>query len=216
MAVPSSEPKFLSVLRRVGFSWNNGNFPSLNFKPLQMKCFEYMLKDQDVIGVSYPLDLASQWMLFHLLPHFIPVKTTKDIVIVVCPLNSIIEDQLKVLKARRLTADVLQLGVNEKEPAENLFGNEQEPTSTTKFPQDVMNCNTSIVFANPEALLREEGRELLASKVFQDNVVACIFDEAHCVELCQDGVKILESVLKAFFPGVPVMALTATPPPHYG
>lgn len=134
----------------------------------------------------------------------------------VCPLNSIIEDQLKVLKARRLTADVLQLGVNEKEPAENLFGNEQEPTSTTKFPQDVMNCNTSIVFANPEALLREEGRELLASKVFQDNVVACIFDEAHCVELCQDGAKILESVLKAFFPGVPVMALTATPPPHYG
>ena len=51
MAVPSSEPKLLPVLRRVGFSWNNGNFPSLNFKPLQMKCFEYMLKDQDVIGV---------------------------------------------------------------------------------------------------------------------------------------------------------------------
>ena len=67
-------------------------------------------------------------MLFHLLPHFIPVKTTRNIVIVVCPLNSVIEDQLKVLKARRKTADVLQLVVNEKEPAENLFGNEQEPS----------------------------------------------------------------------------------------
>ena len=128
-------------------------------------------------------------MLFHLLPHYIPVKTTNNIVIVVCPLNSIIEDQLKVLKARRITADVLQLGVNEKEPAETLVGNEQEPSehvvpdSPTKFPQVVVNGNTSIVFAHPEALLSKEGRELMASKVFQDNVVACIVDEAHCVEL---------------------------------
>ena len=105
MAVSSSEPKFLSVLRRVGFSLNNGNFPSLNLKPLQMKCFEYMLKGQDVIGVL-PTGFGKS-MLFHLLPDFIPVKTTKNIVIGVCPLNSIIEDQLKVLKARRITADVL-------------------------------------------------------------------------------------------------------------
>ena len=128
-------------------------------------------------------------MLIHLLLDSIPVKTTKNIVIVVCPLNSIIEDQLKVLKARRITTDVLQLGVNEKEPAETLFRNEQEPSehvvpdSPTKFPQDVVNGNTSIVFAHPEALLSKEGRELMASKVFQDNVVACIVDEAHCVEL---------------------------------
>ena len=99
-------------------------------------------------------------MLFHLLPHFIPVKTTKNIVIVVCPLNPIIEDQLKVLKARRITADVLQLAVNEKEPTENLFGNEQEPSEhvvpdSTKFPGDVVNGNTSIVFAHPEALLAD-------------------------------------------------------------
>ena len=46
MAVSSSEPDFLSVLRRVGCSLKNGNIPSLNLKPLQMKCFEYMLKVQ--------------------------------------------------------------------------------------------------------------------------------------------------------------------------
>ena len=96
--------------------------------------------------------------------------------------------EIKVLKARRITADVLQLGVNEKEPAETLFGNEQEPSkhvvpdSPTKFPQDVVNGNTSIVFAHPEALLSKEGRELMASKVF-NNVVACIVDEAHCDKL---------------------------------
>ena len=106
----AGRPKFLSVLRRVGFSLSNGNFPSLNFKPLQVKCFESILQGQDVIGVL-PTGFGKS-MLFHLLPHFIPVKKTKNIVIVVCPLNSIIEDQLKVLKARRITADVLQLAVN--------------------------------------------------------------------------------------------------------
>jgi len=151
-----------------------------------MKCFEYMLEGQDVIGVL-PTRFGKS-ILFHLLPHFIPVKTNKNIVLVVCPLNSIIEDQLKVLKAWRITADVLQLSVNEKEPAENLFGNEQEPSEhvvseTTRFPRDVVNGNTSIIFTHPEALLSKEGRELMGSKVLQDNVVACIVDEAHCVEL---------------------------------
>ena len=106
----AGRPEFLSVLRRVGFSLSNGNFPSLNFKPLQVKCFESILQGQDVIGVL-PTGFGKS-MLFHLLPHFIPVKKTKNIVIVVCPLNSIIEDQLKVLKARGITADVLQLAVN--------------------------------------------------------------------------------------------------------
>ena len=151
-----------------------------------MKCFEYMLEGLDVIGVL-PTGFGKS-ILFHLLPDFIPVKTTKNIVIVVCPLNSIIEDQLKVLKARGITADVLQLAVNDKEPAENLFGNDEETSEhvvpdSTKFPRDVVNGNTSIVFAHPEALLSEEGRKLMGSKVFQDNVVACIVDEAHCVEL---------------------------------
>ena len=121
-----------------------------------------MLKGQDVIGVL-PTGFGKS-MLFHLLPDFIPVKTTKNIVIVVCPLNSIIEDQLKVLKVRRITADVLQLGVNEKGPTETLFGNEQEPIehmvpdSPTKFPQHVVNDNTSIVFTHPEALLSLPGQ----------------------------------------------------------
>ena len=54
----AGRPEFLSVLRRVGFSLrtlSNCNFPSLNFKPLQVKCFESILKGQDVFQ-SYQLD----------------------------------------------------------------------------------------------------------------------------------------------------------------
>lgn len=150
-----------------------------------MKCFEYILKGQDVIGVL-PTGFGKS-LLFHLLPHFVPLKARKNIVIVVCPLNSIIEDQLEVLKDRGVTADVVQL-VNRMEPAEKLFGNEQETSEhadveSTKIPPDVVNGNISVVFAHPEALLSEEGRQLMGSKVFQENVVACVVDEAHCVEI---------------------------------
>ena len=184
MAISSSEPEYLLGFRRVRFSLNSGNFPSLNLKPLQMKCFEYILKGKDVIGVL-PTGFGKS-LLFHLLPHFIPV-TQGHSNIVVCPLNSIIEDQLEVLKARRVTADVVQLVVN-KEPAKKLFGNEHESSEredvgSTKIPQDVVSRNTSIVFDHPEALLSTEGRQLIGSKTFQENVVACVVDEAHCVEL---------------------------------
>ena len=56
----AGRPEFLSVLGRVRFSLSNGNFPSLNFKPLQVKCFESILKGQDIIEVSYLLNLASR------------------------------------------------------------------------------------------------------------------------------------------------------------
>jgi len=49
-----------------------------------------MLEGQDIIGVV-PTGFSKS-ILFHLLPHFIPVKTNKDIVIVVCPLNYITKD----------------------------------------------------------------------------------------------------------------------------
>ena len=45
----AGRPEFLSVLGRVRFSLSNGNFPSLNFKPLQVKCFESVLKGQNII-----------------------------------------------------------------------------------------------------------------------------------------------------------------------
>ena len=118
--------EFLSVLRRVGFSLSNGNFSSLNFKPLEVKCFESILKGQGVVGVL-PTGFGKP-MLFHLLPQFIPVKKTKNIVIMAYPLDSIIEDQLKVLKIQGITADVLQLVVNKDETAENLLEREHEPS----------------------------------------------------------------------------------------
>ena len=179
MAMPCESPENFNVLQRLQISLNNGNFPSINLKPLQVKCLEYMLKGRDVIGVL-PTGYGKS-LLFHLLPHFLPVKANNNIVIVVCPLNSIIEDQLKVLKSRRINAGVLQLE-NDCDTTEKLFG-PAIANDGLSIPVDLLNGRWSIIFAHPEALLSKKGRELMASKVFQDNVAACVIDEAHCVEL---------------------------------
>ncbi|KAJ7308645.1 hypothetical protein OS493_040389 [Desmophyllum pertusum] len=178
----------LSVLSRLGMALNRRNFPSFCLKPLQVKCFEYVLKGLDVIAVL-PTGFGKS-LLFQLLPDFLPVKGDKNIVLVVCPLNSIIEDQLNVLHDRGVSADVLQLVSDQQRVCESLFlSDKTESESNTdeiklKSPNEkLLNGDVQIVFAHPEAMLSKEGRELMNSKVFKRNVVACVVDEAHCVEI---------------------------------
>ena len=37
------------VLRRLGIAFNSGNFPPFCLRPLQVKCFDYILKGYDVV-----------------------------------------------------------------------------------------------------------------------------------------------------------------------
>ena len=180
----------LSVLSQLGLALNRYNFPSFCLKPLQVKCFEYLLKGQDVVAVL-PTGFGKS-LLFQLLPDFLPLKANQNIVIVVCPLNSIIEDQLKVLEERGVAADVLQLATDGWAATESLFHSEtnsvhegsiDDKMKLTSPSAKLINGDVQIVFAHPEALLSKEGRELMNSKVFQRNVAACVVDEAHCVEI---------------------------------
>ena len=151
-----------------------------------MRCFEYILKGKDIVAVL-PTGFGKS-LLFQLLPDFLPVKANSNIVIVVCPLNSIIEDQLNVLQDRGITADVLQLTSDDREATHSLFHSKDIDESSAerclKTPSAMlMNGDVQIVFAHPEALLSKEGRDLMNSEVFQRNVVACVVDEAHCIEI---------------------------------
>ena len=48
----------------------------------------------------------------------------------------------------------------------------------------VQNGEFNVVFTHPEAIVvSKEGRALLQNKFFQSKVVACIVDEAHCIEI---------------------------------
>ena len=58
---------FLAVLRCVEIALNQGNFPDLILKPVQVKSLEFLLYGHDVIGVL-PNGFGKS-LLFHLLPH---------------------------------------------------------------------------------------------------------------------------------------------------
>ena len=76
-----------------------------------------------------------------------------NIVIVVCPLNSIIEDQLKVLEDKGVTAGVFRIYSDKHE---SLFHNEKSSMQSTNV-SNMLNDDIEILFAHPEALLSKEG-----------------------------------------------------------
>ena len=99
--------EYLQVFRRLNLALSNCDFPSFYFKPKQIECFEYLLEGSDVIAVL-PTGFGKS-ILFQLLPDFLPVKSESNIVIVACPLNSIIENQVFVLNERGIPADILRV-----------------------------------------------------------------------------------------------------------
>ena len=76
--------------------------------PLHVKSFEYILKGHDVAAIL-PTGFG-KFLLFRLLSHVLPaIKAKSNIIIVVSPLNSFIEDQMKILQKGGVDADGLQL-----------------------------------------------------------------------------------------------------------
>ncbi|XP_028417277.1 ATP-dependent DNA helicase Q1-like [Dendronephthya gigantea] len=185
MADPSKCLHHLHVLQRLHNALNMGGFPSFVLKPLQIKCFEPILNGFDVVDVL-PTGFGKS-LLFQLLPNFLPTKADKNIVIVVCPLNAIIEDQLKVAKNIGIEAEVLQLVDHRMKVAESLFKSDEMTAESDDvgvlLSDKMLNGDVQLLFTHPEALLSEKGRNLMKSTVFQRNVVACVVDEAHCVEM---------------------------------
>ncbi|XP_066935524.1 probable ATP-dependent DNA helicase RecS [Clytia hemisphaerica] len=76
------------------------SFANFCFKAKQIQCFEYILGGHDVIAVL-PTGYGKS-LIFHLLPWILPQKqpNQSNIVLVVCPLSSIIRDQVSLLSEK--------------------------------------------------------------------------------------------------------------------
>ena len=97
----------------------------------------------------------------------------------VCPLNSIIKDQIKIVTERHIPVAVLQL---EHETTETIFGSYAATVQQT-IPSKVQENEVNFLFSHHESLLSQDGRCLLKSDVYQRNVVACVIDQAHCIDM---------------------------------
>ena len=110
--------KGLKLYIEIHMALDKTKFPNFCLKRKQVKCFDYLLKGFNVITVL-PFDFGKS-TLFQLLPDFLSVKTSVNIVLVVCPLSSIIEDQLVILNDVGICADVLRVE-NDLHMTESLF-----------------------------------------------------------------------------------------------
>ena len=170
--------KILSIMQSV-------HFPTFNSKAKQVSCLESLLLNQDVIAV-FPTGYGKSF-IFHALPNLFPQKMTgcENIVIVVCPLNSIVKDQINVLASRGISAGVLRTSVNVDTQSVTLFNDSVTCNAETncQIPDKILNGEYKILFCHPEAILSKEGRRLMKSNEYQKRMAAWVIDEAHCIKI---------------------------------
>ena len=164
------------------FAIKRSVYNNVNVKPKQALCLEAIYRGKDTVAVL-PTGYGKS-LVYQLLPHLLAKRnaqrtaaatftlqsvdvdceaSTLPVVLVISPLNSLIEDQARKINANiYLRAGVLQVGEN--------------------ISIDVINGDCDIVFLHPEACLSSKrGLEILQSERYTGRVGAIVVDEAHCI-----------------------------------
>ena len=179
MEIKQRYRKIAYLFTRIQYSLDKNNISFIP-KLKQIICFDHLLNGNDVLAVL-PTGFGKS-VLFHFLPDIIPTKVSNNIVIVFCLLNSIIQDQLNFLEKKGINASVLQLE-KENDSCDSLFEDKKKNDLTFIVPENIAKGRINLLFSHPESLLNEQGRKLLLSQVFQENVVGCVVDKAHCIDM---------------------------------
>ncbi|XP_078356451.1 ATP-dependent DNA helicase RecQ-like [Oculina patagonica] len=201
--IPSKE----KIAKAIEASLNS--FPNINkLKPEQMLVVESIVRGVDVFG-ALPTGFGKS-LTFHVLPSVLKYLQSSDavstasIVIVVCPLTSIIKDQVKYLRSLGFGATFLG----------------ESPESDKRICAGM--DGTNFVYGTPESFLGDQKfREMFSNQFFRQNVAAIVCDEVHTI--VQWGEKDNSNKepfrkwcgavgeLRSLLPqGIPMLALTAT------
>ena len=159
-----------------------------DFRPMQAEVIEALLAGQDAV-VLMPTG-GGKSMCFQ-----VPALLMRGTAVVVSPLISLMKDQVEALRQNGVRAAYLN---------SSLSGLKQR-----QVEDDLANGNLKLLYVSPERLLAGETiRTLQRARI---NLIA--IDEAHCISAWGHDFRPEYTqlrVLRDSFPGVPVVALTAT------
>ena len=129
---------------------------------------------------------------------------SNNIVIVVSPLNALMNDQIKFLRSKGVSAGMFKT----KQVQKNLKDetNNDSDSASDEYEEDAGNellpiCQGKfrILFIHPEGFIScREGRNVFLNDTYQKNVVCSIVDEAHLVQESAD-LRLLRILLNFTF-----------------
>ena len=169
-------------------------FGNKSFKSQQEQVIKSVLNKDDIF-VCMPTG-AGKSLTFQ-----IPAYISPGITIVIMPLISLIQDQLKRLENLGIKSKVISGSLTKKQ--------EKLAYEAIESQQDI-----KIVFLTPEKLSKCERLSVFLQKLHENQRISrFVIDEAHCVskwgrEFRADYLKL--SSLRKEFPGVQILALTGT------
>jgi len=162
------------------------------FRPGQENIISHILTGQDVIALL-PTG-GGKSICFQ-----VPGMMHDGLTLVVCPLISLIKDQVDALERRNIAAVGLHSGLSFKE--------------VRNIMDHALRGGYRFLYVSPERLATDNFREYLPNL----NIKLLVVDEAHCIS--QWGYDFRPAYLRIaecrqFLPNVPVAAFTASAPPY--
>ena len=139
---------------------------SIQLKSKQREAIETFVRGSDVF-VSLPTGFGKSlcFVLLPLIYDTLRQKSNTSIVICVSPLTSLMMEQSAKYSVQGITCAFV--------------GELQDDLDTLK---DVKTGKVQLLYISPESLLRNpQWRDMLLCSVYQDNLVAFVVDEAHCI-----------------------------------
>ena len=190
--------EFIAFLTCLEFAILNSAYNNIILKPKQVVCLETIYMGNDLICIL-PTGYGKS-LIFHLIPCLmfarnnkqddlivrwkalgITAKEVSSIIIVISPLNALIQDQISRLGLSGLRASAISVK-DVKNPFEENVDSSYDCDFRLCEKDQLESGQYHIVFAHPESLISTRfGRSLILSEIYQKRVVSIVVDEAHCI-----------------------------------
>ncbi|XP_069123906.1 ATP-dependent DNA helicase Q1-like [Argopecten irradians] len=191
-------------------------------KDKQLQSLKKLYNGNDVISVL-PTGYGKS-IIFQLLPWFFQRQHNlplPGIVIVICPLNSIIQDQVISLRSKGIPACYLSGSSAKTFEREECASDEESEvdndlTMTDTDFEDLAKGRYNIIYSHPESILNKKFYRLLRTKLYKDRVCCVVVDEVHMIaEWGEEFRPMFKKLgdLTCLFDSSPHLAVTATASP---